>query len=300
MSVLVATALDTWLMEPPQQVHPVVGCGRYLGAAEHHLPSEPRGPAVTTGAVAWLGGAGVAACWGLGVERLAVRAGRPWAGLVRGLALWPLLSARMLFAEVTAVEEAFAEGSGVAAQALGRIVSRDTVGLSDEEIRGAAVESLAENLSDSLVAPLFWYLVAGLPGAAVYRFANTADACWGYLTPRWRYAGRPAARADDVLNLVPARLTAALLLPAASWPALPAEARKTRSPNAGWPMAAMALRLDLRLTKRGHYDLHPSGSPAGPGAVSAAVRVARRTAALAVGLAVVGETVIRRHRGARP
>lgn len=298
MSVLVATALDAWLMEPPQQVHPVVGCGRYLAAVEPRLPSEPRGPAVTSGAFAWLGGAAAAAGLALCVEALAVRAGRPWAPVVRGLALWPLLSARMLFDEVTAVEEALGEGTAVGANALGRIVSRDTDGLSDEEIRGAAVESLAENLSDSVVAPLFWYLVAGLPGAAVYRFANTADACWGYLTPRWRYAGRPAALADDALNLVPARLTAALLLPASSWPALPAEARKTKSPNAGWPMAAMALRLDLRLTKRGHYDLHPSGSRAGPEAVPAAVLVARRAAALAVGLAVAGETAIRRHRGA--
>ena len=78
-------------------------------------------------------------------------------------------------------------------------------------MRGAAIESLAENLSDSVVAPLLWYVVAGLPGAALYRFANTADACWGYRSPRWRYAGTVAARADDALNLVPARLTALLL-----------------------------------------------------------------------------------------
>ena len=182
---------------------------------------------------------------------------------------------------------------------LSRIVSRDTSGLTDDEIRGAAVETLAENLSDSVVAPLMWFVVAGLPGAALYRFANTADASWGYLTPRWRYAGRPAARVDDAMNLVPARLTAALLLGPVGWQGVRTEARKTPSPNAGWPMAAMALRLDLRLAKRDHYDLHPSGSPAGPEAVPAAVRVARRAAALAVGLAVVGETVIRRPRGAR-
>ncbi len=300
MSVVVATALDAWLMEPPVRAHPVVGFGRYLAAAERQVPSAPPGRALAAGTVAWAAGAAGAATLGIGLERVAARAGRPWGALLRGLVLWPLLSARMLFAEVTAVETALIDGPASGAVALSRIVSRDTEGLTDEEIRGAAVESLAENLSDSFVAPLFWFVVAGLPGAAVYRFANTADASWGYRTPRWQYAGRPAARVDDALNLVPARLTAALLLGPGAWAGLGMEARKTSSPNAGWPMAAMALRLDLRLTKRGHYDLHPSGSPAGPGAVPAAVRVARRAAALAMGLAVIGETAIRRPRGARP
>lgn len=299
MSVLVATALDVWLMEPPLRVHPVVGFGRYLSAAERRVPAGPPGRALATGTVSWAAGAAGAAALSLGLERVAARAGRPWGALLRGLVLWPLLSARMLFAEVSAVETALADGPTSGARALSRIVSRDTDGLSDEEIRGAAVESLAENLSDSFVAPLFWYVVAGLPGAAVYRFANTADASWGYLTPRWRYAGRPAALADDALNLVPARLTAALLLGPAGRGRLRVEARKTRSPNAGWPMAAMALRLGLRLTKRDHYDLNPGGAAPGPTAIPAAVRVARRVAALAVGLAVVGETVTHPTRGAR-
>ena len=300
MSILVAAALDSWLMEPPPRAHPVVGVGRYLGAVEPRVPAGPRGRALVAGALAWLGGAAAAAALGHCLERVAARAGRPWGALVRGLTLWPLLSARMLFAEVTAVETALGDGTAYGAEALSRIVSRDTASLADHEIRAAAVESVAENLSDSLVAPLFWYLVAGLPGAAVYRFANTADACWGYLTPRWRYAGRPAALADDALNLVPARLTAALLLQPAGWAGLPAEARKTRSPNAGWPMGAMALRLDLRLTKRDHYDLNPGGATPGPGSVPAAVRASRNSAVLAVGLAAAAETIIRRHRGARP
>jgi adenosylcobinamide-phosphate synthase len=305
MSVLVATGLDFGLGEPRPMAHPVVWAGRYLGSADCVVPADPPGRAFTAGALAWLGGAAAAAVLALGIERAAACVPRPWGAVVRGLALWPLLSARMLFAEVAAVEAALGDDTTSGRTALSRIVSRDTDTLTDEEIRGAAVESLAENLSDSLVAPLFWYLLAGLPGAAVYRFANTADACWGYLTPRWRYAGRCAALADDVLNVVPARLTAALLLVSAEradWAdraGLRAEAAKTRSPNAGWPMAAMALRLDLRLTKRDHYDLNPSGAPPGPGAVSAAVRAARRTAALAVALAAAGEALTRPQRGAR-
>lgn len=299
MSVLVATALDLCLEEPPLRTHPVVGFGRYLGSAERVVPAAPRGRALAAGALVWLGGAAAAAVLASGVERVATSVRRPWGAVVRGLVLWPLLSARMLFTEVTAVETALADGTAYGRSALSRIVSRDTDGLTDEEVRGAAVESLAENLSDSLVAPLFWYLLAGLPGAAVYRFANTADACWGYLTPRWRYAGRSAALADDVLNLVPARLTAALLLGTTDRSDLRGEARKTSSPNAGWPMAAMALRLDLRLTKRDHYDLNPSGAPPGPDAVPAAVRTARRTAALAVALAAGGEILTHRNRGVR-
>ena len=293
-----ATALDLALAEPPPRAHPVVGFGSYLRTAERHVPAGPRRQALVTGALAWLGGAAAAATVAVGVERGAARLGRPWGAVARGLALWPLLSARMLFTEVAAVETALGHGTAYGRTALARIVSRDTDGLTDEEVRGAAVESLAENLSDSLVAPLFWYAVAGLPGAAVYRFANTADACWGYRTPRWLYAGRPAARADDVLNLVPARLTAALLLPG-DWSVLRAEADRTPSPNAGWPMAAMALRLDLRLSKRDEYDLNPVGAPPGPSAVGAALREARRAAALAAAVAVAAEILTHRHRGAR-
>lgn len=294
MSVLVAAALDRGLGEPRPGLHPVVWMGRYLGVAERFVPAAPRGRALASGTLAWCGGATAAVVVAQGIDRAAARLGQPWAALVRGLALWPLLSAKMLFAEVSAVEEALGAGTASGRTALSRIVSRDTGSLSDQEVRGAAVESLAENLSDSYVAPLFWYLVAGLPGAAAYRFANTADACWGYLTPRWHHAGRAAALADDVLNVVPARLTAVLVLGRASGPGLRAEAGRTRSPNAGWPMAAMALRLDLRLTKRDHYDLNPAGAPPGPAAVPAAVRAARHAAVLAGALAALGEALTRR------
>ena len=117
-----------------------------------------------------------------------------------------------------------------------------------------------------MVAPLFWFAVAGLPGAALYRFANTADAMWGYRGERqgrdWTWAGKWAARADDVLSWLPARITAALLglLGAASTlKQLPSQASLTPSPNSGWPMAAMALVLGVSLAKPGVYTLHPDG-----------------------------------------
>jgi adenosylcobinamide-phosphate synthase len=116
-----------------------------------------------------------------------------------------------------------------------------------------------------VVAPIFWFVLLGLPGAALYRFANTADAMWGYRgvykDQNWEWAGKWAARADDVLSWLPARLTALLLVLAsrARWRAVCREAAKTPSPNSGWPMATMALALDIRLGKPGVYVLNPTG-----------------------------------------
>jgi adenosylcobinamide-phosphate synthase len=146
------------------------------------------------------------------------------------------------------------------------LVSRDTTNLSESEVRESAIESLAENLNDSVVAPIFWFVLFGLPGAALYRFANTADAMWGYRGLRhgvnWEWSGKWAARADDVLSWLPARITALLLKllsQGVDFKTLSLEAGKTPSPNSGWPMAAMALALNIRLQKPGVYALNPSG-----------------------------------------
>jgi adenosylcobinamide-phosphate synthase len=111
------------------------------------------------------------------------------------------------------------------------------------------------------VAPLFWFMIAGLPGAALYRFANTADAMWGY-RGAWEWPGKWAARLDDMLSFVPARLTALALLAwqPRAWLQLRQQAQHTPSPNSGWPMAAMALRLQLRLGKTGVYTLNPNAA----------------------------------------
>ena len=188
------------------------------------------------------------------------------AGLALGLLLKPLLAWAMLRDEVAAVEAALAASLPAGRAHLARLVSRDTALLSAEEVRESAIESLAENLNDSVIAPLFWFALLGLPGAAVYRFANTADAMWGYPGVRggqnWQWAGKWTARADDVLSWVPARITALLLAlvhGGLNLKMLCLEARKTPSPNSGWPMAAMALALDIRLQKPSVYALNPGG-----------------------------------------
>jgi adenosylcobinamide-phosphate synthase len=193
------------------------------------------------------------------------------AALALGLFLKPLMAWALLHDEVLAVERALGESLSAGRAQLARLVSRDVAQLSPHEVRESAIESLAENLNDSLVAPLFWFVLLGLPGAALFRFANTADAMWGYRGARggrdWTWAGKWAARADDVLAWLPARLTALLIALAAGTARtlgrLPDEARRTPSPNGGWPMGAMALALGVHLRKPGAYTLNPQGrSPA--------------------------------------
>ena len=297
-------ALDAVFREPPLAAHPVRWAGRYLSWAGRRVPAEPPGRAVAAGGVAWAFGAVTAYGAGLAVSRAVSRLPRPLRPVVVGVALWPLFAHRMLLDEVTAVERALSDdGVEAGRAAVGRIVSRDVSGLTADEVRQAAVESLGENLSDSVVAPLFWYAVGGLPAAALYRYANTADAVWGYRTPRWQYAGRVAARTDDLLNLVPARLTGVVLAGrSVSWGRLRAEAARTPSPNAGWPMAALALRLGVRLAKPGVYTLGDDGRAVTAADTNAALRLARdRGWAVAAAAAVVaGQSPLRWRVASRP
>jgi adenosylcobinamide-phosphate synthase len=270
LAVVLALGVDR-LFGEPRRWHPVVGMGRYLGwAARWVAPARPCAgrdlAAFSRGTVAWLLGAAV--CVGLAgwLQLLVLELHPLLAALLLGVALKPLLAWRMLREETAAVEAALAQSLPAGRERLARLVSRDTSHLSDFEVRESAIESLAENFNDSVIAPLFWFVLLGLPGAALYRFANTADAMWGYPGSRagrcWQWAGKFTARADDVLSWLPARISAAAMLagvPFSAWRALPTEARRTPSPNGGWPMGAMALRLGVRLGKPGHYLLNPRG-----------------------------------------
>jgi adenosylcobinamide-phosphate synthase len=276
LAMVVAFAIDHWLGEPPLALHPVAWMGRYLGWIGGLIGPREAQPAhkwraFTSGALAWYGGAMLAALaawvvqWGLFHLHPAL------AGLLLGLALKPMLSWRMLRDEVRGVETGLAQSLDAGRRQLGRIVSRDVMRLDTAQVRESAIESLAENLNDSVVAPIFWFVVAGLPGAVLYRFANTADAMWGYRGFRagvyWEWAGKWAARADDVLSWLPARMTALLLAVSAggiSLTRLHGDANRTPSPNSGWPMAAMALALGTRLRKPGVYALN--GEARVPGA----------------------------------
>jgi adenosylcobinamide-phosphate synthase len=274
--------IDKHMGEPPSAVHPVVWMGHYLKACGSVTVRCAPAAAFLLGALAWALGAALVGALAWGVQglffwQLAGFAAAPdWQEAIDTVLLlvlmaWLLkcmLSWRMLREEVGAVELALGHSLDAGRERLSWLVSRDTAELSASQVRESAIESLAENLNDSVVAPIFWFVLFGLPGAAVYRFANTADAMWGYRGvyrgKNWEWAGKWAARADDVLSWLPARLTALLLALAARglpFHALRDEARKTPSPNSGWPMAAMALALGVSLGKPGVYILNPQGRP---------------------------------------
>lgn len=277
LAVLLALALDRLWGEPPVFLHPVVAMGRLLEALGARVaPRESGAPdhkdykSFWLATLAWCALAALfTGAYGLLQLGLALLAWG-WQVLALGLLLKPLFSWRMLENEVLAVEAALQQGLAQGRERLSWLVSRDTALLDAGQVRESAIETLAENLNDSVVAPLFWFAVAGLPGAALYRFANTADAMWGYPGWRgqaehrryWQWAGKWAARADDVLSWIPARLTALLLALVArglDWHALRRDAALTPSPNGGWPMGAMAQALGVRLGKPGVYVLNPGG-----------------------------------------
>ena len=281
MTVLLAAFLDWLLREPPARLHPVVGIGRLLAGLERFWRDDAR-----AGAAAWLAGAVAVVGFSAVLWLRILSLDTPWRILATALLLWPAFSLRMLLEEVAAVESALARGLDEARTRLARLVSRDTGNLDAAGVRMAALETLSENLSDSVVAPLFYFVLFGLPGVWLYRYANTADAVWGYRSPRYRRWGWLAARADDALNWIPARLTALLLSPGRP-AALRREAGRTPSPNAGWPMGALALALGVRLEKRGAYVLNPSGRDPGPADLRRALVRTRRAAVAVYALAAL-------------
>lgn len=238
------------------------------------------------------------------------------AGLLRwcgeAAALWPLLALRALTDAAGRVAGHLAAGNLPAARDdLVWLVGRPTSDLDADLCASAAIESLAENLADSVVAPLLFARVFGIPGAALFRFVNTADAMVGY-RDTYRAGGWVAARLDDLLGLLPARVAAlaiALCAPAGGGSVCRALAAwwrdrgTTASPNAGHPMAAMAGALGVRLEKPGHYVLNAGGRPPTAGDIGSAIAVVRAATALVLGACAITTTgssaVQRRHRQPR-
>jgi adenosylcobinamide-phosphate synthase len=295
---MLALAVDWWLGEPPAAWHPVVWMGRALQWwGERLAPVAPVARDLKVfwlAALAWCAQAAIILIASWAAQELVLMLHGFLAAALLALLLKPLLAWRMLHDEVLAVEVSLGQSLEAGRAQLSRLVSRDVSSLTAVQVRESAIESLAENLNDSVVAPLFWFALLGLPGAALYRFANTADAMWGYPGMRggryWQWAGKWAARADDVLSWVPARITSGLLavvangLPLSN---LARQARKTPSPNSGWPMAAMALALGVRLAKPGVYALNSRGRRAGPLDTQRAARLGSRVVLATVPVVVV-------------
>jgi adenosylcobinamide-phosphate synthase len=297
-----AVALDLLVGEPPPPLHPTVAMGRLIGAARRRQRTTSSLGACLAG-IATIGlGALTTAFVARAISSLAdshVPAGVPSVAL-DGVLLKPSLSLRALLDAGAQVERALHSGTLSEARRLlaWHLVSRDVSSLTEAEVAGAAIESLAENLSDGLVAPLLAYALGGLPAAYVYRFVNTADAMLGYRTPELEWFGKAAARTDDLLNLLPARMTAALIAAAAPvGSGSPRDAiavawrdhARTPSPNAGWPMSSVAGALGVRLTKRDAYDLNKTGRAPNAGDIG---RTRRIVVAGAAGAVALGEMLV--------
>lgn len=299
-ALVIALILDALAGEPrliwDRWPHPAVLAGRFVALLDDSLNRDDNRRARGLLAVAVLVVAAGAAGWFL--------AALPgwWAEV---LVLAVLLAQRSLVDHVRAVGHALQVSTGSARIAVARIVGRDTGCMDDAAIARAAIESAAENLSDGVVAPVFWYTVAGLPGLLIYKIVNTADSMIGYRNDRYEDFGRTAARLDDLLNVIPARLTAAIIWLVSPqlwsrpglWAAIRADARHHASPNAGWPEALMARALGVALAGPRSYQGRSTDAPfvnddgrrdIGAAEVGQAVRVLWQVWAVLLALAMVG------------
>ncbi|OIQ45758.1 MAG: cobalamin biosynthesis protein CobD [Roseobacter sp. MedPE-SW] len=250
--LLIALVLDAVLGEPgwlwSRLPHPAVLMGKTVSWLERRLNTGSAKRAKGVLAITLL------TCLGLGLGWLLSLFGP----LVELLVAAILLAQRSLVEHLRAVATGLAQSLDKGRRAVAMIVSRDTAQMTGPQVARSAIESGSENMSDGVVAPAFWFLLAGLPGLLAYKMINTGDSMIGYRTPRYEAFGWATARLDDLVNLIPARLTGLLIALVGGvlcdWPAIARDAAKHRSPNAGWPEAAMARALELSLAGPRSYD----------------------------------------------
>ena len=294
-AIACAVCIDLALGEPPNALHPVVWMGTAIAAFVRRSPSRGRIAQLAAGA-ALVVVVPVTFAAASAAPAILLRGQPVLRFVVTVLILKSTFALRALGAAALVVRDALRAGDVPAARTgLSSLCSRDPRALDEPTLVAATIESVAENASDSFVAPLFYFALFGLPGAVAYRAVNTLDAMVGY-RGRFEYLGKASARLDDLLNLIPSRLTAALLLAAGwacgrdvrrGWRTLRRDGGRTESPNAGRPMATMAGLLGIELAKDGHYRLGDASAPARAGDIDAAWRIVRVAALLAAALAVL-------------
>ncbi|MDZ7710244.1 MAG: adenosylcobinamide-phosphate synthase CbiB [Roseovarius sp.] len=268
--MLVGLALDLCLGWPgwlhARIGHPVTWLGAVISALERWLNHGARGRRLVSGGLTVAVVIALAALSALAVQGMLPDG---IAGVVTGGVLaWPLIALRSMHDHVAAVVKPLAQGDLDGARAaVAMIVGRDPNLLDEAGVSRAGIESLAENTGDGIVAPVFWGAVAGLPGIAAYKAVNTLDSMIGHRNDRFEAFGKVAARLDDIANLIPARLTGLLFALASPRHARRAlrimlrDASRHRSPNAGWPEAAMAGALGVRLSGPRAYGDRVSDEP---------------------------------------
>lgn len=244
LPIVVGWVLDRLLGDPPRWPHPVVLFGRVIAWCERRLNKGSHRRRLWAGALCSV--ALVALVFAATVALLSVNA--TLSLLLSAILIFYCLAGTTLVREVKAVFAAAERSVEKGRQQVARIVGRDTSSLTADEVRTAALETLAENLSDGVIAPLFWLAVLGVPGMMAYKMVNTLDSMVGYRTERFAAFGRVAARMDDVANFIPARLTAAIMtvVGRGRFAFVHRYGRCHASPNSGWPEAALASILDCR------------------------------------------------------
>lgn len=304
-AVAIAAVLLDAIFGEPRRAHPLVAFGRWAGWVERGLHADSRGRGLVAWSLAVLPWVGLA--WAL--DSVAAQVSGWLSAAFSALLLYAAIGLRSLGDHARPVAAALDAGDIDAARAaVGRIVSRDTGALSTERVAAAATESVLENGNDAVFGALFWFLLLGAPGVVLYRLANTLDAMWGYRTPRYRRFGCAAARIDDGLNLLPARLTAATYAlcghGASALRCWRRQAPAWDSPNAGPVMAAGAGALRVRLggaaPYHGHWEERPllgEGAAADAGSIRRALALVRNGVAvwLLVSLAVALALEASRH-----
>jgi adenosylcobinamide-phosphate synthase len=292
MALVLAMVLDALLGEPKwlwsRLPHPAVVIGRAVGLLDARMNDDTRGAGAFAVSIMLVG----AIALGL---MLMVLPGI-WAEVIVGAVL---LAQKSLVEHVQRVGDALRLSLGEARRAVAMIVGRDVRDMDAPAVARGAIESAAENLSDGVIAPAFWFAIGGLPGLLAYKIVNTADSMIGYRTPKYENFGWAAAKLDDILNWIPARLTALLIwgiTRRGSWGDIAADASLHRSPNAGWPEAAMAPALDVSLSGPRSYDgviedfdwVHAEGrKDAGPDDIDGAVDMLWKAWALGLALAAM-------------
>ena len=300
--LLAALALDALIGDPRWLPHPVRAMGWLTDLLDRALNRERHGAAVRMllGAVAVVLVVGASAAVGWAVAHHAAAIG--WGWLAELVLVTMLLAQRTMADHMVRVARALDAGVEPARDAVRHVVGRDVRALDEPGIARAAIESGAENYSDGVVAPAVWYLLLGLPGLLAYKAINTMDSMIGHRSPRHRAFGRAAARLDDAVNWVPARIAGGLIAlavvflpgaaPGRAWRTMLRDAPKHSSPNAGWPEAAMAGALGLALLGPRRYEGEAAGDAAwlGDGRKEATADDLRRTVwvfAVACGLVAV-------------
>ncbi len=296
MTILLAILFDLLLGDPPNRYHPVAWMGRLLSHIRDHAPQTPRARFLWGGTTV-LSAATLIFALAQRLQPFLSRLPRPIALTLEATVLKSTFALRGLQQAANEVAQALHQNNLPQARHLvaWHLVSRDTSNLPASQVAAATIESIAENASDGLVAPLTAYALGGLPAALTYRFLNTADAMLGYRDAQYEWLGKIPARVDDLLNLIPSRLTAGLLVlasvllkenAAAAWRTWRRDAHLTASPNAGHPMAAMSGALKVRLEKTGHYRLGAEFPPPQPTDISRAIRLLQGIGLLAAILTI--------------